>query len=542
MAFGANMTEAIKDGVLQYIENVRAGKIDVLDAFLVGWVIFTILTVAITSWVTKIITKRRQAAEASGAVSGGHVQRQKSIRQDGKPAETCEWVNSTIAWLYMHHSQAPEFVQCWLKALNDQTKKQGSSVQVTFDRIKTGSLPPKLSDIRTDAGPRNILTVTCCLDASDVAFVIFATQQTSASVKLSTCDIHVAKLAGQVKMQVQCKVACITEEVQVTAMFDGKPDLKLTLKPQNSAMDDLVDLVIVENIVRDAIMNAMTTYTISAKNLPKDIIMSSTSYPTSSSFQPMTNMSRRQQTTLQGDAPSKPPRAHDRRLLVKVIKANGLAGGNGLACGDPYCTIEMDTPVQKHKTATVRNTANPFWDEHFLFDLANNSDVIKFTVLDRDKPPNDQFLGTAVVSMESLRTNPSTRQIIPLQGRYSQDKNITGSITLEFLFMESAEAQAVANQLHPQPSPLRSKYQGTPTKKVETERTVTPTGTVITTVTTTTARPKLTKDRKIGGPSLNEVPARVTKASINDQSQTHRSRSISPARDRESPNELKHPV
>ncbi|XP_070551281.1 C2 domain-containing protein 2-like isoform X5 [Ptychodera flava] len=508
MAFGANMTEAIKDGVLQYIENVRAGKIDVLDAFLVGWVIFTILTVAITSWVTKIITKRRQAAEASGAVSGGHVQRQKSIRQDGKPAETCEWVNSTIAWLYMHHSQAPEFVQCWLKALNDQTKKQGSSVQVTFDRIKTGSLPPKLSDIRTDAGPRNILTVTCCLDASDVAFVIFATQQTSASVKLSTCDIHVAKLAGQVKMQVQCKVACITEEVQVTAMFDGKPDLKLTLKPQNSAMDDLVDLVIVENIVRDAIMNAMTTYTISAKNLPKDIIMSSTSYPTSSSFQPMkvvthhpllkTNMSRRQQTTLQGDAPSKPPRAHDRRLLVKVIKANGLAGGNGLACGDPYCTIEMDTPVQKHKTATVRNTANPFWDEHFLFDLANNSDVIKFTVLDRDKPPNDQFLGTAVVSMESLRTNPSTRQIIPLQGRYSQDKNITGSITLEFLFMESAEAQAVANQLHPQPSPLRSKYQ--------------------------------------------EVPARVTKASINDQSQTHRSRSISPARDRESPNELKHPV
>ena len=42
----------------------------------------------------------------------------------------------------------------------------------------------------------------------------------------------------------------------------------------------------------------------------------------------------------------------------------------------------------------------------------------------------------------------------------------------------------------------KSKMPASPTKKVETQRTVTPDGTVITTVTTTTARPKQMSDRK----------------------------------------------
>nr|XP_006811211.1 PREDICTED: location of vulva defective 1-like [Saccoglossus kowalevskii] len=318
---------------------------------------------------------------------------------------------------------------------------------------------------------------------------------------------------------------------------------------------------IVENIIRGAITNAMTTYTLSAKNLPKEVTMT-TNYNTTSSFQPVkvitrrpllqANMTRRPVVPTTQGIPPKPPRAHERRLLVKVIKANGLAGGNELACGNPYCLIEMDYPVQKHKTASVRNTANPFWDEHFLFDLNNSTNVIKFTVLDKDKSSQNQCLGGAIVSLESLRRNPSTRQIIPLQGNNIQDGNVSGSITLEFLFMEPAEAQVTANQMYPQPSPLRSKYPGTPTKNVETERTVTPTGTVITTVTTTTSRPKLSKDRKISGPSLNaeitdyfidvpEAPSKITKADYNDQ-YNRRARSVSPARDRvTNSNELKPP-
>jgi len=33
---------------------------------------------------------------------------------------------------------------------------------------------------------------------------------------------------------------------------------------------------------------------------------------------------------------------------------------------DPYCTVSIDDPPQQQSTSVVKNTANPFFDEHFL--------------------------------------------------------------------------------------------------------------------------------------------------------------------------------
>lgn len=49
-----------------------------------------------------------------------------------------------------------------------------------------------------------------------------------------------------------------------------------------------------------------------------------------------------------------------RRLLVKVVKGEGLAHAT-----DPYCVIEMDEPQQKNQTG-ARQGMSPYWDEHFL--------------------------------------------------------------------------------------------------------------------------------------------------------------------------------
>lgn len=54
----------------------------------------------------------------------------------------------------------------------------------------------------------------------------------------------------------------------------------------------------------------------------------------------------------------------DRRLLVKVVKANDLGGEQG--CSMPLCVVELDEPPQKHQTAIKKDTANPVWDEAFL--------------------------------------------------------------------------------------------------------------------------------------------------------------------------------
>lgn len=54
----------------------------------------------------------------------------------------------------------------------------------------------------------------------------------------------------------------------------------------------------------------------------------------------------------------------ERRLLVKVIKANGL--GSKLGCSEPFCVVEMDDPPQKNQTSFKKDTDSPNWDEHFL--------------------------------------------------------------------------------------------------------------------------------------------------------------------------------
>ncbi|XP_035681081.1 phospholipid transfer protein C2CD2L-like isoform X2 [Branchiostoma floridae] len=110
--------------------------------------------------------------------------------------------------------------------------------------------------------------------------------------------------------------------------------------------------------------------------------------------------------------------------------------------------------------------------------------------------------------MDMLTQNLSSRQIIPLQRALSNDDSINASVTAEFLFMEPSAAQQALNSLHPQPSPIRPHYPTTPQKKVETYRTVTAGGTVITTQTTTVER--AANDRSAPG-SVHESPVQQKK-------------------------------
>ncbi|XP_072048545.1 uncharacterized protein [Amphiura filiformis] len=423
-----------------------------------------------------------------------------------------------------------------------------STVQVTFDRLKAGSLPPKFSTVRAEAGPRDLLTITCQVEASGVAFVIFATQQTPSSVKLSTCDVTIEQLTGKV----QVKVQNIHEELlQVNASFEGRPNLQLSVKPQNSSKNDPVDLLVVEEIVRSALMGATTIVDLSPSMVPppiREVITASQAgYQMAQrppSYQTGTNANLRKSSG--GQLNTSRPTPADRRLLVKVIKANGLRERDGMTASDPFCVVIMDQPSQKHKTNIIRNTVNPFWDEHFLFELGSISRELRFEVYDRDRMlretlsdavkdmtesikagravSSDEFIGEAIVSLEALERNPSSRQIIPLQGRElevdnikgsltvepqeTEIDNIMGSLTVEFLFMEPAD-QVYMDSPGNTGVTYKSRVPASPTKRVETQRTVTPDGTVITTVTTTTARPKQ-MDRKA---AMNNVPTRVVTSS-----------------------------
>jgi hypothetical protein len=152
------------------------------------------------------------------------------------------------------------------------------------------------------------------------------------------------------------------------------------------------------------------------------------------------------------------------RLLIKVIKANGLADNDiGTGCS-AYCLVRVDHPSQNFMTNVVRNTVNPLWDEQFVFELDGNTRQILFEVLDRDKQPDNDLLGRTTVSVEEVRRIQASRQILPLTGRPHSRTATSGSVTVEFVFLDAAEATAMMGVEQPiRPISAGGTLQQTPT-------------------------------------------------------------------------------
>ncbi|XP_067679954.1 C2 domain-containing protein 2-like isoform X10 [Haliotis asinina] len=520
-----------------------------LDILLIGWFCWcSVIVIVINSFVSFVgPLQRRLPSETLRAKEVGA----KPALPKGPGIETCQWFNTALNWFYLHYYHSADFLDEWIKSLNEQMTKLGGPVQTKFERIQAGSLPPKFGDISCEAAPEDKFVIHVRVDSKDLAFVIFCSQQTHEGVKLTNCTATVFRLRGTLKVQSYREAG----DVKVNVAFDGRPDIKVNVKPTNPYQDpsDMVDIGVVEELVRQAICMTTTTYTITHLLAPDTRTQSKrhSDHDRSSGQGQAPNMSqgysqmpqmnegnyeRRmpqthggapiqsmhvQSTQLQSspkrhaapqppvaavpsppksealfvpieasqyqsafqtpvssaaDVPPKPPRSSaDKRLLVKVIKANGVGAKeigplNFLGSVNPVVLLLMDDPIQNHSTSVVRNASNPFWDESFLFDVTQHSNELRFEVFDKNKQPGEDFLGETTVYMNDLRLCPSSRQILALQSRPGNMDSISGSLTVEFLFMDSAEAEMMMGM------PGAPNSQLSPKRRIETERTITPGG------------------------------------------------------------------
>ncbi|XP_067679958.1 phospholipid transfer protein C2CD2L-like isoform X13 [Haliotis asinina] len=512
-----------------------------LDILLIGWFCWcSVIVIVINSFVSFVgPLQRRLPSETLRAKEVGA----KPALPKGPGIETCQWFNTALNWFYLHYYHSADFLDEWIKSLNEQMTKLGGPVQTKFERIQAGSLPPKFGDISCEAAPEDKFVIHVRVDSKDLAFVIFCSQQTHEGVKLTNCTATVFRLRGTLKVQSYREAG----DVKVNVAFDGRPDIKVNVKPTNPYQDpsDMVDIGVVEELVRQAICMTTTTYTITHLLAPDTRTQSKrhSDHDRSSGQGQAPNMSqgysqmpqmnegnyeRRmpqthggapiqsmhvQSTQLQSspkrhaapqppvaavpsppksealfvpieasqyqsafqtpvssaaDVPPKPPRSSaDKRLLVKVIKANGV-GAKEIGSVNPVVLLLMDDPIQNHSTSVVRNASNPFWDESFLFDVTQHSNELRFEVFDKNKQPGEDFLGETTVYMNDLRLCPSSRQILALQSRPGNMDSISGSLTVEFLFMDSAEAEMMMGM------PGAPNSQLSPKRRIETERTITP--------------------------------------------------------------------
>ncbi|XP_048258088.1 uncharacterized protein LOC124117292 isoform X14 [Haliotis rufescens] len=515
-----------------------------LDILLIGWFCWcSVIVIVINSFVSFVgPLQRRLPSETLRVKEAGA----KPALPKGPGIETCQWFNTALNWFYLHYYHSADFLDEWIKSLNEQMTKLGGPVQTKFERIQAGSLPPKFGEISCEATPEDKFVIHVRVDSKDLAFVIFCSQQTHEGVKLTNCTATVFRLRGTLLVQ-SFKDA---GEVKVNVAFDGRPDIKVNVKPTNPYQDDddpsdMVDIGVVEELVRQAICMTTTTFTITHLLAPDtrgqskrhsdhdrgsgqgQVPNMSQGYsqmpqmnegnferrmPQTHGGAPMQSM-HVQSTQLQSspkrhaapqppvsavhsppksealfvpieasqyqsafqtpvsqatDVPPKPPRSTaDKRLLVKVIKANGV-GAKEIGSVNPVVLLLMDDPIQNHSTSVVRNASNPFWDESFLFDVTQHSNELRFEVFDKTKQPGEDFLGETTVYMSDLRLTPSSRQILALQSRPGNLDSISGSLTVEFLFMDSAEAEMMMGMSSAPNS------QVSPKRRIETERTITP--------------------------------------------------------------------
>ncbi|PVD27116.1 hypothetical protein C0Q70_12267 [Pomacea canaliculata] len=214
-------------------------------------------------------------------------------------------------------------------------------------------------------------------------------------------------------------------------------------------------------------------------------------------FEPVSPTQYQSAFTSPSPGPPKPPRmVGDRRLLVKLIKGSSLASHEG-ASVSPVCYVSTDEPVQSYTSSVVKTANNPFWDEHFLFDVTNATREVKFEVYDKSRRDASEVL----CYIEDLKRTPSSRQILRLQAEPGTFDYTTGTITAEFLFMEPAEADLLLNSMNTSNSQL------SPRRRIEVSQTVTPSGTRVTTTTTTTQKPQYGRQE----PGYNTTPNYVEK-------------------------------
>ncbi|XP_020294628.1 uncharacterized protein LOC109860147 [Pseudomyrmex gracilis] len=369
----------------------------------------------------------------------------------GADAEAVRWVNELIMWLYHDLVILNELLAVWVVSLNDFTANSTDEhgVGVEFVRVLPETNPPTLSNIFCECDSKDDVTITCDCEATP-ALQMKAFRQRGDKLDVSHYRVNVNRFRARLN------IVCITEKLLIDLKCDGWPEVKVSLAAVGTIKKDL-DESQLQEVVTEIVVGALRGI---------NVHLNLSQYPTCPRLwrepppQPGFSYSTHYDNVnaLNSTRQSSQQRSHghttssssliqympgEKRLLVKVVKAADLGGQQGAL--KPYCVVEVDEPPQKHQTSIKKDTNSPLWDEAFLFDVNHNTTEVLLEVFDHVNK-NQRFLGLGIVGVEELLANPSQRQIIPLQARPYEEDDITGTLTVEFLFIEGAEVPQIGTK------------------------------------------------------------------------------------------------
>lgn len=453
-----------------------------------GWLFQYSLTV-LRLWRSRTAAKqvRTEAAwqlsQSPQSLAGGvwnFLLKLRAGRDGGSASEA--GIKGLLTSLFSFKSFREHWQRTWVKALNEQACRHGSSIQITFDsslQLTTASAIDSVTCTDQSAN-RMVLHCKCCVDT--VTFPVTVTQQSHAAVSMDTYQITIAPMVA--------KVTASLEEVEdegllISWTLSKQPSFSLTVsrcKLQRQGADSEVDLDMIKGLIEDTLFSTHPAMVLKLKTCA------------SSASAPMDNLSvglnSVSQTVLV------------RRLLLRQLRAT-LSKGQWSRSGEVCCVLNLDQPSTERTTRFLSVPGNPNaaleWSEEITMELGPETKELRIRLLERNSK-REQFLpGHASIALDLHSRVPTGQHKLSISPGHGLAPNAT--ITAELLYLETEEPRSTHNAL-----PLRSSL--TPTKKVDVDRTIMPDGTIVTTVTTVQSRLKLDRspgDSPMRSPSKVEV-------------------------------------
>ncbi|KAL4647519.1 C2 domain-containing protein 2-like [Arapaima gigas] len=145
--------------------------------------------------------------------------------------------------------------QAWVRALNEQACRHGSSIQINFEECLQFPATASIDCVTyADQSPHSMV-LQCICTADTVTFPITVTQQSPAAVSVNTYQVTIAPLQAQIKVYLE---EIDEEGLLASWSFSQHPLLCLSVSPrrvQREKFDEEVDVNMVGELVKNAIVN-----------------------------------------------------------------------------------------------------------------------------------------------------------------------------------------------------------------------------------------------------------------------------------------------
>ncbi|KAG8522259.1 Phospholipid transfer protein C2CD2L [Galemys pyrenaicus] len=367
--------------------------------------------------------------------------------RSGAPEEP--GVRGLLASLFAFKSFRENWQRAWMRALNEQACRDGSSIQIAFEEVP--QLPPRtsISHVTCIDQSDRTMVLHCQLSAEEVRFPVSVTQQSPAAVSMETYYVT------------------------------------LTLPPtqvEGDRGEEQEDLSTIEELIKDAIVSTQPAMMVNLRacSAPGGLVPNEKS--------PMVPQAQ-------------PTFPRPTRLFLRQLRASHL-GSELQGTGELCCVAELDNPMQQKWTKPIRAGPEVEWTEDLALDLGPQSRELTLKVLRNSSCGDAELLGQTTLPVGSPSRPLSRRQVCPLTPGPGKALGPAATMAVELQYEEGSPH----NLGTPTPSTPRPSI--TPTKKIELDRTIMPDGTIVTTVTTVQSRPRI--DGKLDSPSRSPSKVEVT--------------------------------